>query len=440
MRDNQNAPKWGDRISPDRQAELQGYLDRWKAETDHGDRMGPFAQVQLTGADVFWLAKRSRRDKKGRLPRLHLEGADLCGAHLEKADLRGAALDGADLRDARLEGADLRDARLEGVIFPRPTPKVLMNPGVLESIEFDPDIIEALPDLLDFFDAPGQVAFTTYYPREVAPQVWDRLLVFVALNTAEATALVEVMGAERLQRQRDLFAVARAPTRKTLKPGTRFTIAPSLPGFRFDPTSITAGWTSDVQCHEFRLSAEDASPGQVAHGQITILEGPLLRGEVSLDVLVRQARQRVPDWSHFTDERVAAYRDTFPSYSRQDKVIHRACETVAESTGDQFVRDVRQLRAGKEGNPKLLELIELADVFQLFWSKRAAESQQVEREWRHALTLRHTRPSFIRLVYWTTTPYPIPSDLQEIVAGRLDPAILGLARPSLLRRIMEGER
>jgi hypothetical protein len=34
--------RWGDPISAERQAELQGYLDRWAAETDHGERAGPF--------------------------------------------------------------------------------------------------------------------------------------------------------------------------------------------------------------------------------------------------------------------------------------------------------------------------------------------------------------------------------------------------------------
>jgi Pentapeptide repeats (8 copies) len=428
LSDNQNVPTWGDPISPERQAELQGYLDRWKAETDHGDRKGPFARVQLTGADVYWLAKRSRRNRRGRLPHLHLEGADLSGARLKKADLRGAAL----------EGADLRDACLEGAILPRPAPDLLVNPGVLESTEFDPEIMEALPDFLDFFDVSEQVTFTSYYPREVAPSVWDRLLVFIALNTAEATALVEVTAAEHLQRRRDHFRVAKAPTRKTLKPGTKFTISPSLPGFRVDPASITTAWTTDVQCHEFRVWAEDTSPGRAAHGQITILEGPLLRGEIPLSVLVRQARQRTPDWSHFTDERVVAYRDTFPSYSTKDKLIERACETAMEAGGDRFVSEVRQVRAeGKEGNPKLLELIERADVFQLFWSKNAAESPQVEREWRHALTLRTTRPSLIRLVYWTAEPYPIPPELEPIDLGHLDPEILGLPHPSLFRRIMK---
>jgi hypothetical protein len=440
LSDTQNVPKWGDPISPERRAELEGYLDRWQAETDHGDRKGPFAHVQVTGGDVYWLAKRSRRDRRGRLSHLHLEGADLCGAHLEKADLRGAVLDGADLRDACLEGADLRDARLEGVVFPRPAPEMLINPGVLESLELDPEIMEALPDFVDFFDVSEQLAFTSHYPREVAPAVWDRLLVLIALNTAEATALVEVTAAERLQRRRDRFRVAKVPTRKALKPGTRFTIAPSLAGFRFDPVSITTQWTGDVQCHEFRVWAEDTSPGRAAHGQITILEGPLLRGEIPLTVFVRQVRQRATDWSRFTDERVAAYRDTFPSYSTKDKLIERACETAMEAGSDRFVSDVRKVRAeGKEGNPKLLELIEQADVFQLFWSKNAAESQQVEREWRHAHTLRSTRPNFIRLVYWTAKPYPIPSVLEPIDLGHFDPEILGLPRPSLFRRIMGRE-
>ena len=72
--------RWGDPISEERQAELQGYFDRWAAETDHGERKGPFdAQqgtalgVRLTGADVSWLAEQSGRDEYGRVPNLHLE-------------------------------------------------------------------------------------------------------------------------------------------------------------------------------------------------------------------------------------------------------------------------------------------------------------------------------------------------------------------------------
>ena len=59
-------PKWGDPISLERQAKLQGYLDRWETETDHGKRKGPFdsgsiaeSGIQLTGADISgWQSRR----------------------------------------------------------------------------------------------------------------------------------------------------------------------------------------------------------------------------------------------------------------------------------------------------------------------------------------------------------------------------------------------
>jgi hypothetical protein len=112
--------RWGDPISAERQAELQGDLDRWAAETDHGERKGPFdwgqgeVGVVLTGADVFWLAEQSGRDDSGWVPNLRLEGAHLFGAHLEWAYLAGAHLGSADLYQAHLEGADLIEVRLEG--------------------------------------------------------------------------------------------------------------------------------------------------------------------------------------------------------------------------------------------------------------------------------------------------------------------------------------
>jgi hypothetical protein len=144
--------RWGDPITEERWAELQGYIDAWQAETDHGERTGPFDRAwglpgrTLSGTDVFWLAEQVRLthlddldeddlvvaymegdDEGGMHPDLHLEHADLRGAHLERADLSGARLqgtdlsgahlEGIDLRDAHLEGADLRDAQLEGAHF-----------------------------------------------------------------------------------------------------------------------------------------------------------------------------------------------------------------------------------------------------------------------------------------------------------------------------------
>ncbi len=114
--------RWGDPIIEKRQAELQGYLDRWAAETDHGERKGPFdkeragppdmtsevIRVLLTGADVSWLA--DRVDKRDVEQRLHLEGARLWGDHLKGAQLNGANLEGAHLYEAYLQNVNLSGA------------------------------------------------------------------------------------------------------------------------------------------------------------------------------------------------------------------------------------------------------------------------------------------------------------------------------------------
>lgn len=60
------ADAWGQPISEERQAELQGYLDRWAAaESGHIGTRGPFDGMCLTGADVRWLATQSGRDEPG---------------------------------------------------------------------------------------------------------------------------------------------------------------------------------------------------------------------------------------------------------------------------------------------------------------------------------------------------------------------------------------
>ena len=285
-----------------------------------------------------------------------------------------------------------------------------------------------------------QVAFTSHYPREVELQVWDRLLVFIALDTEKAAAQVEALAEERLQHRRDGYRAATTSKAASLRRKTRLTIVPELAGFRLDPASITTEWIDDVQCYDFRLRAEDSSFGRAVNGRIAILEGPVLRGEIPLSIFVRGVRQPPLGTDHMVKAHVSGYRNTFASYSHKDEQVVRAYEAIAESTGDRFLRDVRTLRAGEEWDPKLLKLIDQADVFQLFWSKHAAESRAVEREWRHALELLPSRANFVRPVYWTPQPWPIPPELQLIHLGHLYPNDLGLVHSSWLSRILRRGR
>ncbi len=78
---------------------------------------------------------------------------------------------------------------------------------------------------------------------------------------------------------------------------------------------------------------------------------------------------------------------------------------AARALGDQYLQDVLTLRAGERWDTRLLELIDDADVFQLFWSHNSMRSRHCRDEWEHALGLQ--RPLFVRPLYWDE---PLPGD------------------------------
>ena len=79
--------------------------------------------------------------------------------------------------------------------------------------------------------------------------------------------------------------------------------------------------------------------------------------------------------------------------------------SAVQLLGDEYLIDSHDLRSGEDWQQRIGELIDDADVFQLFWSSNALQSHYVLAECRHALALR--REGFIRPVYWQD---PLPED------------------------------
>jgi hypothetical protein len=369
-----------------------------------------------------------------------MDGAVLAGAHLDGADLSGAHLDGAVLDEAQLMQANFTGASLEGIVLSDDNDNIEEEGGTRgiprPEDHTSSDETEHSPDS-ETAESGEQIIFTGYYPREVVTQVWERLLVFLASDSPDAVAQVASIASERLQGRRDEFRDASAHSVTSIRRGARLTIVPSLDGFRVDPAAMTAEWGGETQCYEFRLRAEQVHPDRAVNGLVQIFEGPLLRGEIPMAIFVQERGRMaaVSSEALAVDVRAPAYRNTFPSYSRKDEPLVRAFESVVEASGDRFLRDVRMLRAGERWEPRLLELIEQADVFQLFWSQSAAESHQVEREWRHALTLASSRPNFIRPVYWTPKSYKKADELRPFNFAHIDPELLGFRQTTFMGRL-----
>jgi TIR domain len=281
-----------------------------------------------------------------------------------------------------------------------PTPVAPPQPQPFESPPAPPAPVPVIDE---------DVRFTVYRPRSLSPGQWASLLVYAHKTDPvvdpdsgpfDPTERVEAMA--RTHFGGDTPRPVSVDARQGLARGARLRIVPDLPGVRCNPDSAELDWWEPVHEALFRLLAGPDLAGSTVRGAIRVWCGPLLLGEVSVAIHVATD---APDPQPWITESVRRYRRIFPSYSHQDRAVVASFAEAARALGDQYLQDVLALRAGERWDARLLQLIEAADVFQLFWSSNSMRSQHCQDEWEHALAL--GRPLFIRPVYWEE---PLPQD------------------------------
>jgi hypothetical protein len=111
----------------------------------------------------------------------------------------------------------------------------------------------------------------------------------------------------------------------------------------------------------------------------------------------------------------------FACYARKDIEVVRMVQSLHRALPlSRLDYDIEILTAGDDWERSLDRAIRDADLFQLFWSPAAADSEQVEREWRFALS--RDRKGFICPVYWggdAPDPAP-PAELRHLHFQRLN--------------------
>jgi TIR domain/FHA domain len=299
-----------------------------------------------------------------------------------------------------------------------PAPAALDSPATVvlparQATASPPGPVPGLPPGPDYGGiVDDDVGFTVYRPRFLVPRVWGTLLVFAHKTGPVVDPDLGPIDPVEVVRARaeahfgeNAAPPARVDARSGLFRGARLRIVPDLPGIEFNPPEEELAWWEPVHEVSFRLRADAALIGSSVRGAVRIWCGPLLIGEVTLAITVRTAGA-ADDQS--VAERAPRYRKIFPSYSHQDRAIVEGFEDAARALGDQYLLDVLALRAGERWQPRILELIAEADVFQLFWSSNSMRSQYCRQEWEHALALR--RSAFVRPLYWED---PLPEDMAQ---------------------------
>nr|BBH89346.1 hypothetical protein KTC_40970 [Thermosporothrix sp. COM3] len=254
--------------------------------------------------------------------------------------------------------------------------------------------------------SPAELFFTAVYPRELSAATWETLLIYSYLEAFREYVFQEI---ERFQIERRRFPLATAGLPALLQT-SNITLVPEGEGIHFSPKRLTFKGIEGVHCSSFSFAVKQQWVGSRVPCTLSIYIGPLLVARLKMTSFCLEATQQRT--SHVPLERVTTRiaRKVYPAYSFNDTMIARACLETAQALHFAFPLEVEAVRRRRAITPELEHKIAEADLFQLFWSSYAAQSDFLTKEWELALRKQsELRQDFLCPVYWDVPPpSPVP--------------------------------
>nr|MDO8118193.1 toll/interleukin-1 receptor domain-containing protein [Candidatus Sigynarchaeota archaeon] len=206
-----------------------------------------------------------------------------------------------------------------------------------------------------------------------------------------------------------------ARTNITSMRGIRFTVKPNVPGVEFIPAQETVTYDGDVIEVPFRFHAQEVESSRYRMaGTIDIYQESTLAGHVPV-IFTFSSGGEAFQGQAFTRIKRNLYDTIFVSYSHDDEHVVDVLTSAYKAKGDTILRDKETIKSGEYWKEKIKRMIEMADVFQLYWSHRASESEYVAFEWEYALKIMNTKgEGFIRPLYWQKPMPDPPGKLNQI--------------------------
>ncbi len=226
---------------------------------------------------------------------------------------------------------------------------------------------------------------TGYAPTSAKPG--GLVLVQAYVHRRDQTGAVRRMAA-----QRDPDAKSKGADVLALAPklGDRLTIRLEAPGLTIDEPAQTEEWRGGVVNTDFSVEIPRENWREDYHLKLVVeLAGvPIAR--------IRFRLQISADGASSVDELPAAtaYDYVFMSYASEQRDLITTHAQVLQSMGIKYFHDVVSLRAGDDWKDKLQEHVNACDLFLLYWSQAASDSEWVRQELAWALETKDASPTF----------------------------------------------
>ncbi len=145
-------------------------------------------------------------------------------------------------------------------------------------------------------------------------------------------------------------------------------------------------WNGQETFESFECGLKPSAAGRFeADGKVVITLNGLLIASLDFWIRIGHAQTDAPQGQ--LNQTAHRPETAFASYASADRgEVLRSVQGISKGAPnlDIFV-DVDKLRSGNDWEKKLYAYISTSDIFYLFWSKAAAASEWVTREWQYAL-------------------------------------------------------
>jgi hypothetical protein len=225
--------------------------------------------------------------------------------------------------------------------------------------------------------ASDHLCFTVTAPHVVQPR--DRFIINVWAHLARQRELV--MRQAREAAVGEIFAQPKGPFE--VARGTLLSVQVRVEGIMVEELEDTVLWSGEIANATFAATVPDRARTGRRVGVATVRAGGLRIAQIPFVITVGR---RVSDLAPVSHEG-EPHRKAFASYARHDldEVLGRVQGMQKVAPQLEVFLDVLSLRSGEDWAKRLWNEIPSNDIFYLFWSLHAKQSEWVQKEWRCAL-------------------------------------------------------
>jgi hypothetical protein len=294
-----------------------------------------------------------------------------------------------------------------------------------DGIEDQPDATttKAMPGMQSKMAAPeeeveDEVNGTVYAPGQAG--LGDSFLVQVFIHLPEQAAALDEIAKEA---DEDAKRRISSKLQKKIKRGTELTFYLQMPGLRVDDDVQSCVWMGEPAWVQFGVTVpEDCKPKNII-GTVTVSEMSVPVGHLKFMFKIKAAvssedEAEAPSLEPVPAGNLTRYQQAFISYSSKDRqeVLKRV--QMLNVAKIKFFQDLLTLEPGDQWEKMLYEYIDKSDVFFLFWSKAASESEWVKKEVEYAIKLRDDKelpdPEIIPVIIEGPPAAKPPAELSSI--------------------------